>query len=192
MKKTIILVLILFFGNIAHSTSQEPDILIIDGETHYLFSNPLESYFRQSGKVCPKFNEKEIIANDEVLIEVTKDSSNWRGYVATWSIEGNELFLLQIKDLSDQFFNLQTLFDISDDKKKIKATWYSGQTKIVSDNVLQDVQMEYGPVFEKEIIIYLESGVVKQIKLIDNTKKKIPSERELSLEELKKLKELNF
>ncbi len=63
-------------------TAQQPDILIVDGEKVSLYSTPLDPYIARRGKGWPF---------------ASAITSYWRGYVATWEIEDDVLFLVALK-----------------------------------------------------------------------------------------------
>ncbi len=190
MKKPFIIFIIILSYNCAYGTSQAPDILFWEEKEHALYSNPLESYFRIAGKPRYNFNHKKI-EGEEGFFVVSK-SSNWRGYIATWMIENDYLYLLKIVDLSLNQIDFKKLFETDSEEDKIKAIWFSGQLVIKFGKRLQSVHMGYGLITENEIIIDVDSGKVKNVMHIDNTKKPLPSKDELLKEEFKKCEEWGY
>ena len=63
-------------------TAQTPDVLLIDGEEVPLFATPLNEYLSSLGQDWPF---------------ATAWTSNWRGYVATWTIDDDRLYLVGLK-----------------------------------------------------------------------------------------------
>jgi len=63
-------------------TAQAPDVLLIDGEEVPLFAAPLNEYLSGLGQEWPF---------------ATAWTSSWRGYVATWTIDDDRLFLLGLE-----------------------------------------------------------------------------------------------
>jgi hypothetical protein len=80
MKKAalVLLILIVMVPGVSWATAQFPDLLIRDGETLPIFSNPLESYF-DGDHQKPRH-----------LFHFTCTAC-WRGYVSVWEREQIEL-----------------------------------------------------------------------------------------------------
>lgn len=185
MFKWIIFVILMLNASSVFGTAQEPDILFIEGEKYYLRSNPLEPYFQMTGK--PKFNEKPMKTTSEgSFIEGISSSSNWRGYVATWELENDTLYLREIKNLWEISVDLSTIFKDRDTSQKIKADWFNGELRIPEGELLKYVHMGYGSVYERDIIYTIKSGQVTNKRVVDNTQKNLPSEYDIVIEELNK------
>ena len=186
LRAFIISVFLIFPLSAAVATPQAPDKLIYEGKPYDLFSNPLESYF-ESGKDRPRFF---IDPDPKHLL-----TGLWRGYIATWKIEGGALYLVEIDSwICDESQNnkcrradLKELFGAKYRDGKAEADWYSGELKLPVGKMLRSVWSEYSSIYEKEIILKVESGKVVGKELIDNTKKNLPSEMELLEQEVKKL-----
>lgn len=88
MKSQIILKIIVFLSSLKiFATAQIPDLLIYKGETLSLFTNPLESFYNKENPRPYSFGMTKCI-----------NTACWRGYVATWEIKNDRLYLLEIKD----------------------------------------------------------------------------------------------
>ena len=137
-------------------TAQAPDIIVIDGEAFRLFSNPLESYF----------NEDNPRPNFGVVC-----TANWRGYVATWEISEDTLYLVNLSSSGSRStdFSIATLFPGS--PKKVKAEWFSGELRVPGGKCIHYVHLGYFSVYEKELIIEVEKGMVKSRRIFDNKKR---------------------
>jgi hypothetical protein len=178
-----------FLSNVA-ATGQAPDKLIDDNKIFELFSNPLEDYYRIE-KDRPAFKPS---AN------TMASTGNWRGYVATWEIENDVLYLRGIEAVICNFqefiqrkckrADLMELFGEKCINGKVTASWYTGDLRIPDGRLLESVNMGYGSIYEREIVITVEAGNIVKRELIDNTKKAQPSNRELQQQELEKLKKL--
>lgn len=182
----IISVFLIFPLTGAVATPQAPDKLIYEGQTYELFSNPLESYY-EGRKDKPRF----FISPDPKHIL----TGLWRGYIATWKIEGGALYLVEIDSwICDESQNnkcrradLKELFGAKYRDGKVEADWYSDELKLPLGKMLRSVWLGYSSIYEKEIILKVESGKVVGKELIDNTKKDLPSEMEILEQELKKM-----
>jgi hypothetical protein len=177
--KNLILTLLLFiaFSSNVSATAQMPDLLIYEGKTVSIFSNPLEMYF---DKQHPRPNK---------LLESTCTAS-WRGYLATWEIRDGLLYLIKLVEgnCSDNAAEIPLEKLFPQQKSPIKASWFSGVLKIPQGEELEYVHMGYGSIYAKELHLIIKNGTLVETKIIDNTKKPLPSVNEQTLDELQKLK----
>ena len=157
-----------------HATAQLPDILIYRGETFSLFTNPLESYFNEDH---PK--PREILAPG--------CTASWRGYVATWEIKENHLYLVKLtRGCSKTEIPLEKLFPGR--KGPIQALWYDGTLRVPQGKRLMYVHMGYGSVYERDIWLTIEKGRLIEETVTDNTKEKLPPAEDKAREEIGKMK----
>lgn len=142
--------------------AQRPDIIIKNGEKLNLYSNPLE-------ELWTKFNLKRP--------DFCSDAYCKRGYVATWELRNDHLFLTNI----DGYFNKITLFG----KKTVRYTlytlfpenwnkpiytdWFSGKLRIPQGRMIQYSPNGYDSRFEREVIISIDQGMVVKEVMLDNT-----------------------
>ena len=177
MKRILIsLIFLMLLPKAVLATAQAPDHLIYEGETHALFSNPLEEYFNENN-VRPK----------DVFSEGCTTAC-WRGYVALWEIKGKYLYLLKIEPCcGGGEIPISKIFPGRD--APIKATWFSGELRIPQGEELSYVHMGYGSVYERDLVLTIKNGKLIKKKIIDNTKKEHPSAQRRSFNELKKLME---
>lgn len=68
-----------------YGTSQVPDLLIYHGDTLELFANPLEDLYNERNQRPKSFG-----------IAQSWSTACWRGYRATWLVENNVLYLVEI------------------------------------------------------------------------------------------------
>jgi len=140
-------------GHDARATAQLPDILIYEGIKHTLFSNPLESYYRDKGSPRPKFQAWH--------------TANYRGYVATWEIEGDLLYLKAIRaKIDNRMVDLDYLFP--GNPGRVEARWFTGSLRLPYGELLRYVHQGYASVYEYELIITVKGGNVVAQELIDN------------------------
>jgi hypothetical protein len=136
-------------------TAQVPDIIVIAGEELPLFSNPPDSYFNEENP-RPAFQ--------------SMSTANWRGYVATWEISESALYLVDLKGTisGSGGVNIATIFP--DDPERIKADWFSGTLRIPRGKCINYMHLGYGSIYEEDLIIEVENGVVKKREIVDNKK----------------------
>jgi hypothetical protein len=169
----------------AFATGQQPDVMIYKGKVYRLFANPLEEFFKDK-KNRPLFRVEPNVVS----------TGNWRGYVATWTIENGFLYLVNIRawicdELNEEScrrVKLSKLFGRRYRNGKVKADWFSGELRMPEGKLRQYVHMGYGSVYERELILSVASGRVVRTSTVDNTRKTLPSELELQRQELEKMK----
>ena len=169
----------------ALATGQEPDVIIYNGKTYSLFANPLEDFYKDRKKRPPFRVEPNVMS-----------TGNWRGYVATWTIENGILYLVKIDAWICRDWNAQrcrkaklsAIFARRYRDGKVKADWFSGELRIPDGKLLQYVHMGYGSVYERELTLTVESGRVVKESVIDNTRRTLPPELELQRRELEKIR----
>jgi len=144
--------------------AQLPDKVWLNGVNLHLYSNPLEHYWIRMDKKRPFFFP---LPNCR------------RGYVATWEIRDNQLFLKAIDgnyERTTLFFGkesarygLKIMFPKSGGRL-VKATWYSGKLRIPQGK-MTIFDEDYGSRFEQEVIITVEKGNIVKMVTIDYTKR---------------------
>ena len=122
-------------------TIQKKDSIIIKGVKYHLFTTPLDSYWT---KRRPK------------PITRVPSSNCWRGYVATWEIFENDLYLIDIKFYApDGDLGYKCMFHIN--PEGLKASWFTGELRIPLGNILySEVCMDY--VYDFDLVIRIKKG----------------------------------
>lgn len=146
-------------------TAQIPERLIIDGkETAMTF--------------CPSlpYSHPRIVEVDEA--EAARDApfvfstACWRGYVGTWEIKEGRFFLVGLRG---KYRVLGT--------EPLLADWFTGVLRIPKGKMLHYVHMGFGSVYEQELHIKIEDGMVVASRVIDNRGKRF-NVQELALKNL--------
>lgn len=127
-------------------TAQCTDYIVYEGERLALLCNPLGSYEGPS---------------QARLHFIPPHTANWQGYIATWQIIDDELYLVDIEgQLADKTQGTIALFSEVDENGRVKATWVSGDLRIAKGDVVQYVHMGYESRFEQELFLRVEGGSV--------------------------------
>lgn len=134
------------------ATAQFPDKIIYYGKTYSLQSNPLEDFFEKYPDKRPK---SEMVS-----------TALWRGYIATFEIRANQLFVIdiEIEALKDTLKNdYQTYWrsvikEVFPDQKDVKIDWFTGLLVIPYGKMVNYVHMGYGSTFKKYILLEIEAG----------------------------------
>jgi hypothetical protein len=126
-------------------TIQAPDTVVYKGESHSIWSFPLESY--------PEDNPR--LEFDSCL------SSLWRGYEATWLIEGDTLYLTEIQEarVHGAAVGLAELFP--GQGEKVEASWFSGEIRI------HGVREPTAPHRERDQVLTFQNGKLIRAELSD-------------------------
>ena len=126
-------------------TAQAAETLILDGQEVAM-------------SFCPGFPEDHPrIAESRYVSGRYLHTGCWRQYRGTWEIRDDRLYLVSIAGK----FRLrrgQPLF----------AEWFSGTLRICRGELLQYVHMGFGSVFEEELLIDVDQGVIVESRVQDN------------------------
>lgn len=134
-------------------TAQFAEWLRYEGEDLSMCSNPLNAYFALGG-VNPGFK--------------STCTALWRGYVGSWEIVGERLYLVHLEGTlqDDRPANLATVFPHF--PERVFAHWYSGTLRIPQGKRLEYVHMGYGSIYERDLFLTLEKGVITKTKVQQN------------------------
>lgn len=127
-------------------TAQVPERLIYLGEVLALCATPLSDFFAMAG-INPEF-------------EVSW-STLWRGYIGTWEILDDRLYLIGLKGTLTGGVpaSIETIFPGFPDR--VFAHWYSGTLRLPQGHLLEYVHGGYQSIYERDLFIDIEHGVVK-------------------------------
>lgn len=128
-------------------TAQTPERLRLDGEMTSLCTNPLSQYFDRVEITSPFDGERS--------------TSLWRGYVGTWEIVQDYLYLIDLNGYlrdSDAPVTLETLFPGF--PERVWAHWYTGELRIPQGGLLEYHHMGYSSRHERDLFISVRHGRV--------------------------------
>lgn len=134
-------------------TAQISDVIYLDGKKRSLMSEPLEQYFETIGH-RPQFQAPH--------------TGLWRGYIATWRIKFDQLFLSEIEGFfpSPRPMLMKEIFPDAD--IPVKATWFSGKLVIPQGKLLQYEHIGFESIYQKETTIEVVQGDVVEINTVIN------------------------
>jgi hypothetical protein len=111
-------------------------------------------------------------ANDPRIVEIDEEARDresilfstacWREYMGTWEIKDSTFYLV----------NLEGRLKLASESP-IFADWFTGVLRIPQGDILHYVHMGFGTVYEKELHIKIEDGLVTESTTIDNRNKEI-------------------
>jgi hypothetical protein len=134
-------------------TAQIGEVLIYEGQENAMCTEPLEDFFEFGGSK-PAFEPS--------------CSALWRGYVGTWEIVNNRLYMVGLDGTLTDGTNatLETVF--SGYPNRVFAHWYSGTLRIPEGKMLKYLHMGYGSTYERDRFFTIEKGVVIDIQVCQN------------------------
>ena len=126
-------------------TAQMPERLTYKGEKLSLAEQPLSAFFKLAG-------------SKPAMAETS--SALWRGYIGSWEVTNERLYLVGLDGrLEDgSALTLDLLFPGFPDR--VFAHWYSGDMRIPQGKLLNYIHAGYASVYERDLILNIERGVV--------------------------------
>jgi hypothetical protein len=138
----------------SYATAQEPDILIYGAKKYYLYTNPLDSYFKKFPDKKPK--------------TTIVSTANWRGYIATFEIIDNTLFLrdieIEVDDDKNGLRNKSVMDEVFPGEKIVALEWFNGLLTVPYGQLLKYVHMGYSSAYENYMILEIRLGNLTKTK----------------------------
>ncbi|MEE9118206.1 MAG: hypothetical protein V3U02_06400, partial [Calditrichia bacterium] len=164
IKKTLLALLIISCANhkLASGTAQTPDRINYDGKNYPLLSTPLQPLYMPGYSLNIDLPDFPSYFSESGI--TTTSTGNWRGYIATWEIENDTLFLVGVKDIkNEKSADLKEIFGDYVNDGRIQAIWYTGDLLIGKGKRKNYIHMGFMSTYEREIIIEIENGVVNSV-----------------------------
>ena len=159
-----LLALLLAFSHNVNATRQVQDIIIIDKVEHRL--NKVLLY--QLDSVTYDALGKKL------GFDKSSHSANWRGHISTFEVNGNKLYLNSIAT-SKVHTDFNGLLDQYKDRKgRVFASWVSDTLICVTGECLHVEPDGLFPVYEQEIELVVEAGVVVSSRTYTNRIRNTP------------------
>lgn len=158
------IILIYLVNGQVFATIQISDLLIYKGDTlAMIYSNPLESYFDKK--------DARTIGNTNFEKE-NHCTALWRRYVATWQIENDSLFLVNLE--TDYCSKNSIKIDLTKEfgNNKIFADWVSFEILTPFGKHIKNIHQNYESIYEYERGFKFEKGNLISINNYDNSKSK--------------------
>jgi hypothetical protein len=126
-------------------TAQIREILYYRGERRSMCAEPLADYFALGGR-RPAFQGRS--------------TALWRRYIGSWEIWEDRLYLVDLDaTLEDgSGASLEAIFPGFPDR--VFAHWYTGALRLPQGRQLKYVHMGYGSVYESDLFLRIEKGVL--------------------------------
>lgn len=133
-------------------TRQVSETLFENGNEHWIESEPLEKYLKKRKDV--KFKGTS--------------TANWRGYIGTWEIVDNKLYLIRLRNSRGDELGTEYLFP---GQTRVFAEWFSGDIDIPDGERFRYYNMRYSAFYERNILLRFSKGVFIEKKIVDNREK---------------------
>jgi len=145
-------------------TAQIGDRIFIDNKEYTLACEPLSSY---------------LYDNKVEKLYTAVNTACYRGYWASWKVVNDKIYLKDIQspsqirskkenDSDEPISAMQKLFP---GQTEVFADWVNGTLKIQSGGLLEYIHMGYESLFETNIYLKFENGILIEEKTIKNTPK---------------------
>ena len=137
-------------------TAQVSEKLLFEGEELSLCNEPLELFIEKNPMTVP------FMAPHTAL---------WRGYVGTWAIEAERLYLKSIvatieSEKGFEDVGMERVFPQYPDG--LFAHWFTGELRCPQGALLKYVHGGYGSVYEKDLFFKVKRGVIVDKRVVVN------------------------
>lgn len=133
-------------------TAQIHEEVIYDGEkTSMAFCPPIPGDHPRIVKVDPR-EAVRTGGGCEIF-----STACWRGYLGTWEIRDGRFYLRKLRGM----------YEVRG-REPILADWFTGVLRIPRGELLHYVHMGFGSVYEEEVHVKVERGVVTSTRVVDN------------------------
>lgn len=156
MRIVLIFLLMLFLSIDVFATAQMSDKIIYKGKVYMLHSNPMEAYFEKNPEKQPRGG---IVS-----------SALWRGYVATFEVRNDMLYLKDIEimyrdTIDKENFNSKwrsAFKEVVPDGKELAIDWMTGLLVLPQGKIVNYVHMGYASTYENYTVLEVDKGIVKR------------------------------
>lgn len=142
-------------------THQTPDLMIIESDTVKIFSNPLEAIFNDDYQ-----------RPDDIFGDDCGSTACWRGYIGLWQLSRDSLFLNDILSCcSEETLDDDELSELTQGRfqnGRAFADWVSHKILIPMGERLYYEHMGYNSVYEKEVHLDFEGGILVKKDTLSN------------------------
>lgn len=131
-------------------TAQFREHLKYNGKEYGMAAEPLYPYLKSNG----------------IEFE-SMTSACWRGYFGKWEIKNNKLFLVDLVAFIEGYkdVGLEYLFQ---GQNEVFAEWFNGELRIPQGEMLQYIHMGYASIYEEDLFLDIQNGVLMSSRIVDN------------------------
>lgn len=134
-------------------TAQAPEVLRYESREHPMCTEPLEAWFELSGRKSPFHGYC---------------SANWRGYIGTWEVREQRLYLLELEGKGERGADLDLASLFPDYPTRVYAHWYSGTVRLPEGRLLHYEHGGYASTYERDRLLRFDKGVLVETRVQRN------------------------
>lgn len=134
-------------------TAQATETLNYKGETLALCEEPLGDYFALAGIEAP-FEAPH--------------TALWRGYVGTWEIVDDRLYLVDLKGWAKTGAEVGLDLLFPDFPSRVFAHWVNGALRATRGKQLKYVHAGFASVYEQDLFFQFDDGMLQSVSLRNN------------------------
>jgi hypothetical protein len=149
-KSAILLFSILLFSQLIFATGQRSELIIYNGDTLALYTEPLYQYLRIE-KNANNFNG---------IYSTGCSTALWRGYQGLWKISSGRLILIDLYLCADKSQSIKKIL-FPDREGEIRADWFTGPLYIQHGKMLKYVHFGFESISEQETQFNVVEGVIE-------------------------------
>ena len=170
MKLKIVILLFTFSIIKIFPTAQAPDRIIINDKEYSLLNNPLEKYFKDHPEYHPVYGPHLAMFKRyrTEAIPLPFSTGNYRGYIATFKLENNNLVLadLKIQNINSTKRNYISVYKQLFKNKKVVLN-YSGVLVIPDGKLVEFSNFSYSSLYDRYKLITIKNDTVVKEKALD-------------------------
>ena len=122
-------------------------------------------YKRQKVSMCAEALAQYLKSPDLDKKFSATSTACWRGYIGTWLIEMDLLYLIDIDKTQDGHLGVDFIFP---GQKKVFADWFTGRIRVPQGEMLRYVHAGYGSVYEKDLFLEFKNGILISESVVEN------------------------
>lgn len=138
-------------------TEQICEKLHFNGQVFDMCCEPLEEYLKIKGI--------------EIVITGSITSCLWRGYIGTWSIQDEKLYLLELNEFNSKEVDITPNLKTKD--CPIFCSWFSGELMYREGECLNSFHGGFGGEYEYETYLKFKQGILESSHTIKNVKDEV-------------------
>lgn len=137
--------------NKGNATAQYPEVIVADSITYYMMACPLEDFAEM----------KQL--KDKYDIHPTS-TALWRGYIGYWHLSSNRLYIdsISVSGINGPkiIAKNEPLFKPYFSNEGVLASWFNGEIKVVSGDVISYTHMGFESTYQYEDFYTIKHGVI--------------------------------
>lgn len=155
--KYFAVVVFTFWTTACLATGQIGELIIYNGDTLTMLSEPLESYL---GNNEPRQRFHPFLENG-------CSTALWRGYVGLWRIQNGKLLLVDVYICGEKNISIKDLI-FKDANTEIYAEWFTGDLFIEKGKMIKYYHSGYHRCYETEFVVSVSKGNIQAEKEYKN------------------------